>query len=105
MSDADNTKPARFPSPQISDLLVLTLCVSVVFAFNAPSYQDAFKLYVFTWLDLLPNLLDLSATSLCVFGVIVLLRQAIRRDDFALAPGHVVLATLGTPEIYGLIAG
>src|SRR4051794_40891501 len=105
MSDGDNAKAERFPPPQISDLLVLTLCFSVVFAFNAPSWQDELKLYVISWRELLPNLLDLFVTSLCIFGVIVLLRQAIRRDDFPIAPGHVVIATLGAPEIYGLIAG
>ena len=103
MGDGENKKPARFPAPQISDLLVLTLCASVVFAFNAPGYQDGFKLYVIEWHDLLPNLLDEFVTSFCMFGLIVLLRQNIRRADSPLAPGHVAILTIGPFEVFGLI--
>jgi hypothetical protein len=103
MAGANYTEAARFPRPQISDLLILMLCVSVVFGFNAPSYQDAFKLYVIKWHDLLPNLLDEFATSLCMFGFLVLLRQSVRRAKYPLAPGHVAIWTLGPFQVFGLI--
>jgi len=105
MSSGENAKPDRFPPPQISDLLVLTLCASVVFGFNAPSYQDALKLYTIGWRDLLPNLLDESVTALCLFGLIVLSRQAIRRATYPVAPGHVVLLAMGPFVIFGLVLG
>src|SRR6185369_2980606 len=105
MSSGENATPDRFPPPQISDLLVLTLCASVVFGFNAPSYQDALKLYTIGWRDLLPNLLDESVTALCLFGLIVLSRQAIRRAAYPIAPGHVVLLAMGPFVIFGLVLG
>jgi hypothetical protein len=95
----------QFPPMAISDLIVLTLCVSVAFAFNAGDFQDAFKLYVIKWYDILPDLIDVFVTGLCVFGLIVLARQAIRKDRTSIAPGHVLMATIGPFQVFALITG
>jgi hypothetical protein len=95
----------QFPPMAISDLIVLTLCVSVAFAFNAGEFQDNFKLYVIKWYDLLPDLIDVFVIGLCLFGLIVLARQRIRSANTALAPGHVLIATIGPVHVVGLING
>jgi hypothetical protein len=104
MSDG-HQQQSRFPPMAISDLLVLTLCVSVAFAFSAGDFQDAFKLYVFKWHEILPDFIDLFVYGECLFGLIVLARQLVRKDNSMVAPGHVFLAAISPLQVIILIGG
>src|SRR5947209_872859 len=102
MSDG-HQQQSRFPPMAISDLLILTLCVSVAFAFYAGDFQDGLKLYALKWHDIVPDLIDVFVMGLWLFGLIVLARQRCRNVSTALAPGHVLIASLGPAQVVALI--
>src|SRR3954464_6961375 len=102
MGDSQQER-ATFPSMAISDLLILTLCVSVAFGFYAGDFQDGLRLYALKWHDIVPDLIDVFVMGLWLFGLIVLARQRCRNVSTVLAPGHVLIASLGPVQVVSLI--
>src|SRR5262245_58200956 len=99
MSDSQE-QPATFPPMAISDLLVLTLTVSVAMACIAPSIQDflaipANELRIPRWRGVAPELTDYTSIGLALFGLLVLARQRLRGSTVALAPGHWIFIAIG----------
>src|SRR5436305_734715 len=102
MADSQQ-EPAAFPSMAISDLLIMTLSVSVAFAFYAGDFQDGLKRYAMKWHEIVPDLIDVFVMGLYLFGLIVLARQRCRNANTALAPGHVLIASNGPIHVVALV--
>jgi hypothetical protein len=103
MSDNEQ-KSSRFPALQISDLIVLTLSVAFTLASIAPGYQDALRKHEINALDALPDLIGYLAIGICLFGLLVLARQRLRRESHPLSPGHWVLVVIGPYSVLALLA-
>jgi hypothetical protein len=89
----------QFPPLTISDLLVLTLTVSVSLAVVAPALHAFMalppeELRIPLWLGVVPEVTDYTTIGISLFGLIVLARQWLRRGSFPFQPGHwIFIAT------------
>jgi len=97
MSDDQRQK---FPPMAISDLLVLTLCVSFAMACIAPSLHDilvmpAEDLRISRWRLVAPEVTDYLAFGIALFGSIVLARERIRGSTRPLSPGQWIFVATG----------
>src|SRR5580765_6925223 len=53
----------------------------------------------------MPDWMVVVVTGLCLFSLIVLVRQRIRKVNTALAPGHVLILAIGPIQVLDLIGG
>src|SRR6266850_1908421 len=108
MSGSASAKPDQFPSLQISDLLVLTSCVSFALMFIEPSIRDTLalpdaNLWVSRWRLVLPEIIEHLAFGITLFGVIVLARQRLR-GSCPMSPGHWLFVATGPWAFMRLLA-
>jgi hypothetical protein len=98
---------AQFPPPQISDLLVLNLCVSAALMAISPSLRNTVASADIgfgppKWRLVLPEVIEHLAFGGALFGLVVLARQRIRGSLF-LSPGHLVFIAAGPWALMRLI--
>ncbi len=104
--DGDDSKANRFPPLQISDLLILTLCVGLSFVLGAPELRNAVTesgLAAATWQNVLPLLITHLALGTAFFGLIAVTRQ--RASGYEMQPGHWFFVAIGPYALLTLVTG
>src|SRR5437868_9331209 len=100
MSDASPVTQDRFPSLQISDLLVLTLTVSFALACVTPAIQDQLsrpsaEQRMAMWRAITPQVAEYAAIGISICGMLVLGRHRIRGSHWQWSPGHWLFIAFG----------
>src|SRR5262245_5070808 len=106
--DGTNRQPV-FPKLQISDLLVLTMCVGLTLGLSSPRIREALAqsetdLSVAKWRLVVPRATDSAAFGISLFGLIVLYRQRLR-GICPMSPGHWVFIATGPFAFTRLVTG
>jgi len=110
MTDASPADQDRFPSLQISDLLVLTLTVSFALACITPAIQDYLsrsntEQRMAMWRAITPQVTEYAAIGISICGLLVLCRQRIRGSHWEWSPGHWLFVAFGPLLAVLLVTG